>query len=350
MDNRSPFMTVSNNSQYNTTETTSAKSEFAWIRKVLYGAIACLIIAIILRQLTPTQVELQSIAIENFNKTKSIFDDVTYIGEPVIVPPNLPIGTAEIISIPDETMKNTFISMFSLTADPAPTTQTKVAQSYSNQKYQFYKSPERNYFQLSTKQPATSNVQVNTERAISVAQEIVNRIYPDANLEPIISDILTADTSSGESAVTSSNLATIVQIPFAPFIEDYPVYMGQNVTAPVTVWVDGANDIQKIKADTTYIKVTQGRTYRTLTYTQALANINDEKASIASAIYLDPGTVSYDIISSGKLLSAKIGYRVDALTNDVYPYYQFDGQLTDPNNQKYSASVLTPAIQTNFSN
>jgi len=345
-------MTATNNNRplaYTQLNDSPQLRQFGWTRKLLYLAVASVLIALLLKALTPTQVEEQAILQKNYNNTVSQFNNVTYSGDVVLIPKKLPVVETKTITIETNAFINTFLTNFSLTADPAPEKGSTYPQIYSSLDYKLYILPESNTFQLVSKNPPPSGV-VGEQKALATAQEIVDKLYPDAKLQPLLAHVSLGSSAGGEVVPTTSDKADIAAIPFTIQAANLPVYSGQSLNPVVVVWINSSNKLQKLQAETTYLSASAQRSYDTITYTQALRNINDDQASIASSIYLDPGQVSYDQITAGSLNSAGVEYHTDPETGEAVPYYRFSGDLTDAQNKTFQAEVITPAIQTKFSN
>lgn len=318
-----------------------------WTKILLLFVVLSLTIAWLFRVLTPEQVPPQAIVQSNYDDSTTTFNKVTYSGEPIVVPDTFPTGRGTQMIINSSDVAKRVSEKLGL--EKTESANPRITENFENSEYLLYFSSDENVFNLIRKPDLPSSNLTSTATALKIAQELVDTIYGVGVLTPVQSDIefLGAEEGSHYDKVSITD-AVVMKVPFGPQVGIYPVYLGQTLYHPITVWVNGKNTIQKANINLEYPTITTTTSLKSIPYTQALKNIEEGNASIITTRYDQAGYPSLQTITTGTIRSGKIEYRVDAETETVVPYYQFTGSLTNNQNQTFEATIITPAIQTKF--
>ena len=124
------------------------------------------------------------------------------------------------------------------------------------------------------------------------------------------------------------------------------MFLDRSLDYPVLVMVNAENQIQKAVFYPFFLDPKIDGQIKTIPISQAIANINSNRATIISSHYDGAEVESLDSIVSGALNTITIEYRISTDTKEIVPYYRFGGQLKNSIGQQFFAEIITPAVQT----
>ncbi len=313
-----------------------------WFRVTLIIAAVLLGAGYLFRLLTPTQVALQPTLETNYKGTLSSFEAITFIGNAPSIPNELAVATAENFApfdFEDRSTKQKIIERYNLQLHP------EVPTLWMSPSYALQVIEATGSYELSTLVPLPTGKLVDSLRAQQVATEFLNSVFPENNLQILTNKIVYREADVHGDIVEASD-AGLMEIPFGYSLEGYPVLLERSVLYPVTITINADNQLQKAVFQPFFLTPTVSGRIKTLTIPQAIANINDDRATIISSHYQGFESEALDTIQSGSLHTVTIEYRVSPDTKLIVPYYRFAGQLKNTADQEFFAEIITPAVQT----
>jgi hypothetical protein len=322
-----------------------------WPLLLASGSIVVLIIALVFRLITPKQVPAPPLIAANYDNSTTTFRNVTYVGDPVNTPPSLPTGVASLHKADHQHIMQTLINKFQL-QEVTNVSDASLPTLYTNHSLQMYYVSEMGVVQLSTHtipQIPPTDKAVATEYFVGLAEALAAELYPAVQLTALVNEIVYLQTDGPEYAEASPSDANLISIPLYDSVMNYPLYYSHNLYPPLTVVLDTSGTVQRLVAYTEYVSFTPERQFPTISYTQALAQINRGNASIATAWFEGRLDDSMSEVVGGTLRSIALEYRMDPSTQRTLPYYRFTGILVNKSGNPFDAEVITPAVQTNFS-
>lgn len=329
------------------TQESQQNSTSKWVRRLIIFTVIALVATQLFRWLTPEAIESDVVILENYDGSETSYSNIQYVGEAIAVPAQLPTGTATRTQLSASDFKQKIIDEFGLVLEPE--TEEGFGDVYSSTQFELYESPDHNYFQVTNKVP-TDAESIDTQTALQTAQTLADTLYPETTMSRVVSETEYLITEDGEYESTTPDEANVMKISFSSTVGNYPVYENQNVFFPLTVWINNEYEVERLIAFPYYYAVENSDSVPTLTYTQALSNIENDNASILDTHFLGAGFLTLNEISSATLSSGQVEYRFNMATQTAIPYYRFRGSATNAQSQEFDIDIITPAIQTNFSN
>lgn len=313
-----------------------------WFQLILIIAAVLLGAGYLFRLLTPTQIPLQPIINRNYQGSTSTFEKVTFIGIAPNLPAELSVGTAENfvpLNFEDRTVKEKLITRYDLQRHPA------VPTLWMSPTYGLQEIEETGSYELISQVFLPEGKLVDTVLARQVAQNFVDSIFPENNLQLLFNKIIYRHADVHGDIVEAQD-AELVEIPFGYTIDTYPIFLEKSLEYPVTVIINADNQVQKAVFHPFFLTPKIDGKIETLTLPEALANINSNKATIVSSRYEGFERESLEKIVTGSMSEITIEYRVSAETKRLVPYYKFSGSLTNDQGQEFYGEIITPAVQT----
>lgn len=313
-----------------------------WFQTTLIVAVVLLGAGYLFQLLTPAQIELQPTLNRNYQGSTSSFDKVTFVGIAPSLPAELSIGTAENftpLNFEDRSIKQKLVTMYDLQRHPNVDT-LWVSPSYTLQEIEATGS-----YELAKQTILPEEEIVDTTKAPQTAQQFLDTIFPGNNLQ-IIENKIVYKEADAHGDIVDATEAGLVEVPFGYTIDSFPVYLEKSNEYPVTILVNADNQIQKANFHPFFLTPKIDSKIKALSIPEALANINNNLATIVSSHYEGAESESLESITAGALNSLTIEYRVSVDTKRIVPYYRFSGQLTNDLGQEFYGEIITPAVQT----
>lgn len=320
-----------------------------WLKYLLALVAVSFFVVFVLRAITPqeqeqTIPESQMVA-RNLDGTQSDFQNIVFSGEPILPPKSMAVYQASVDRQKSrEILRNSseiLISSFNLTEEiPNERVVTFLSNSHT-----LYIDTELNEINFSKNVPELGG-RIDEQKALETASNFLQLVLPEISMQPIKQKTRYFAGGYHIEQVPKIN-ANFVEIPFAVFVDDMPIYFHQETSAPATILVDSKNQIQRAVIKIINFDYQQAATLETLEISQAIEGIN--QGSVGSLIMTteeSPVPLSLETIQKGSLLNVAIEYRLDPNLNLIYPFYRFEGQFTDKNGQMFEGELISPAIAT----
>lgn len=309
-----------------------------WVTYTLIGVAIALIVSAILNIMTPNEVNKTPLTTTNYDQTTSEFSNLTYTGSPIDIPSNFNIAQAS-ISDHKEELKNKLIQQFDLKQVQAFDVWTSAEWALT--------VDEENRFTLSSQEAALSLIRkITLSQATTVAQKFLDKFLPQYQVTSLPNQTEYFEGQYGDPAQTTSDKAQIIKVVFGYAIDQYPVFYKSSSDNFVEIFVDANGEIRKASFSTLDISLKEIDSKPALSPQVALQLVNQtNQAAIINTGYETPVELDLNTITSGKFDSVVIEYRVDPEQNLAYPFYRFNGFVTDSESQSLSAEIITPAIE-----
>lgn len=332
-----------------------------WIRTTIIFAALTLLIATIIRLITPTSIIAPTTITltTNLNGTSSSFNNIVYSGEIPNFPNQLPIG---VVGAGQVVATNTFITNLITTFNLTEIDNTNGIWSGRDYTLMLDKMDERysllrNSIDLTNAaegiNTTTNSVEAaliatyfNEDEVLANGNEIISSVFPNLSLQMISDDISYFYSNNSEPTPTNIENANQAALAFSYTINDIPVYFGNKFELPFSITIDTQYKLKKASFYPFFINFTLTENQQLLLPNEAVANINEKNlAAIISAYQDGPERVNWNQIESGQLNSVRLEYRYDKESGYILPFYRFTGILTTSNQRELTAEIITPAVQ-----
>lgn len=314
-----------------------------WLKILIWAAIIALSVSLVVRFITPNQVEPQPFATKNFDGSTSKISNITFDGDAPPLPAALPAGEATITYLNGSELEQQLVENFNLEqSEDDPTI-------WNSNEFSLNSADNMSRFNLSSNRSLPPSSTFNSlSELIREAKLIVDRAVPENNWQPRTDSVAYFTSDSFELAPATPKTATVIAIPFGNTFGDYEVFIGGSQSSPAVVWMEASGNLSKLSLRTELISVAQQRKYDVIPIGQAIQQIEDGNASIIDAREINFSRATIDVIKQAKFNTVVVEYRTDAETGQAIPYYRFSGEITNDQGQVLTADVITPAIQTGF--
>jgi hypothetical protein len=141
--------------------------------------------------------------------------------------------------------------------------------------------------------------------------------------------------------------ASVVLIPFAPLLDNLPVYYRNVSDWPYMVTINSQDELVRLEFFPLFFTFEPVGQRNLIGVERAIENINRNQGSIISGYQNDLTPLNWQAVTRGTLTQVSLEYRIDNETNLVYPFYRFSGQLINDQEQIIEAEVITPAVTVN---
>jgi hypothetical protein len=191
---------------------------------------------------------------------------------------------------------------------------------------------------LTTLSDTVSEKTISFTEADNIAQTFIRNIYnSDAfalavNLTPAIQ----TDTS--------------IDLAYSVHYHDIPIYDHEYPLSAITLQIDGDNTIAGALPASIMSAQPQEQEFPTLSINQALSNIKNNKAYLASYNDYNYGNLNSSFVENLSTLTnislstAVLEYRLNDAGDLAIPSYHFSGTANDTRGNKMDVDIITPAI------
>jgi len=331
--------------------TSDSDQKTMWPIYLVAGVIFIFFLVIAIKSLTPELVVIPEPDLNTNNNTApTTFTNMTYSGEN----PNFPIHLAVAKTVKSTTTESYVFDQ--LVSELDLKERTNANNVWNGPEYSLIKNASENRYSLSinsttdlfdSAQPE-NNEMFSKERAIKAANESINSLFPDLNLELQQNEITYIDGGyeyhSEDTEISSSTEMAIIR--FSPAIDGIPVYYQNNTGFPFQVTINNDYNVQKLVFNTFFDDFEHGNNIDLISINKAIDNINNDLGSLIWTDYQGSENISLANISAGQMDSVSLEYRVDESIGLSYPYYRFSGKISIPSHSKLNAEIITPAVET----
>lgn len=315
------------------------------VKAFLILVAVALIIGAILRILTPppTTIPQTNFVTTNRDGSNSIFSNIVYEGPDATFPNQLPIASAIASSTTARDIERLLIEKFELTPAREPQNLWVGIDFYLT-----YDRRQDRYLlhnQFANSRMETETQPVNKAQAIAAAQEFLQDIFPDTELAPLESEIAYYSSDHEHYEEVSENSAQQLNIPFAYLIGGYPLLYGKQSAFPFEVTVNNRNQVVQVSFAPQFLTIVPVEVVDLISVSEALRNINDRNlGSLVKAQSREVDELNLSSVNSGLLNRVSLEYRLDPDLKLAFPFYRFDGTITNRDDALLDASIITPAV------
>lgn len=297
----------------------------------------------IIRILFPPKVTIREspTVTRNADFSQTEFTSIRFTGELPVFPEELPVARISEQSISNQAAIDALINRYQLVRKSL---QIRIWAS-DNHLLTYDPSVDTYTFLVSEFNPEEVLPKVDRRIAVATAQEYLGILLPKNQLS-VLENAVTFHNLSQEITDSSEADATAVRVPFAPTINDIPVFFEKYADYPFVVIVDGKNEIRRVIFHPQLQKYETFDTLPLISIEQAFENMKQGKNAIITAKYLGEEPVELDELTSAELSDVRLEYRDDTGQGLIYPFFRFSGKATRTDGEGVELQVITPAIQT----
>lgn len=315
-----------------------------WLQWLGLGMVSFVLISSILRALTPPIEILPTPDIITTNKDGSVsqLNNIEYTGPTTNFPQELRVAQ----SSPQEEFEEYILDQ--LTKKYSLVERKNSPNYWIGPEYSLSKNKTENKYTLTLNSSAEKQTgSLSEEAVLQTAQKSINSLFPKMALTPVPhKSVLVQNLVEGDhDPLLEYSEAKIVVVPFTYMIDGYPVFYKNQDSFPFALAINTSYEIQKLEFNNFFIQLKTGNTLPLIPIETALENINNNQASIIYAVDREYQDFSKDTVTSGKMTSVSLEYRLDETTNIAYPFYRFIGTLTNKNGTVLEAEIITPAVE-----
>lgn len=297
----------------------------------------------IIRIIFPPKVQIRqsTLVTRNADFTQTEFTSIQYTGDLPDFPGELPVARLSPESISNQQAIDALINRYQLVRKSL---QIRIWAS-DNHLLTYDSSVDTYTLLVSGYDPEEIVPIVDRNLALASAQEYIDILLPNNQLS-LLENAVTFHRISQEITDASEGEATAVRVPFAPTINDIPVFFEKYADYPFVVIVDGKNTIRRVIFHPQLQKYETFDTLPLISIEQAFENMKQGKNAIITAKYLGEEPVELDDLSSAELSRVELEYRDDTGQGLIYPFFRFSGKATRNDGQGVELQIITPAVQT----
>jgi hypothetical protein len=319
-----------------------------WVWYLIGITAITLIAAAVIRQLTPQApvIPTTDFVLNNRDGSRTQFSNMTFVGTPPEFPKQISIAQVQPTDVTEEAIKNQLLQTYNLTAH------SKAPSLWINPPYSLSFTRSTHQYILLNNTPISSTsgqfTKINQTQAVQQAQQLLLQIVPNIPLVAQTESIQFI-ASEDETRNAPPTEAPLIEIPFAYAVDGYPVMYEKNTEFPFSVVLTASYDLKKLTFLPQFIAVKPLQKTSLISLDAAVANINSNKGSIIYSVSQGSPSFTLDSLSSGRLTSVMLEYRVDPTLNLAYPFYRFAGTAITSQNETVKIEVITPAVETTLS-
>lgn len=310
-----------------------------WIIRLAIFAGICILIATILRLLTPqtAPLPLTETTTTNLDGSQTAFEKITFTGSEPSVSRALPV-------VPVVSQENPAVGALvsNLNLKPVP----NVENIWQGEAYSMAVIQQTGFVSLGLNEHSEDDdkTPINVQAARQKAQEFIDTYLKNQNLELIEDETKYAIDDDGRPAEESNALyATYF---FSPKISNIPVKVGSVNQPSVRLTLNHSLEITSAQFFPISYQMGEPQTKNVISVKDAVANIERDKAAIVQVSQSEYRPVDLSRVVSANLTSVEVEYRPDAELKLVYPFYIFSGTAVDAGGAEITVQIATPAVAT----
>jgi len=314
-----------------------------WVTILLVFSLVGLIATAIFRLITPTEPVAPKTEFITTNQAggSTSFNNIRFTGSPPSPIESLPLATIQPSQTTLDYVREQLIANYQLQQVVG------ISGLWSGNTHTLSYNEEADEYLFYALDTLEDSLLTEPNLAIENAQAFVRATFPNL---PLVAQRESVTYFQGleELEETTRSEAMALEISFAYAVENIPVYIGHQRTAPITVVVNSLNEIQKVVFQPHFLTITPAEELsKVIDLSAALESINNrDEASIVSAYETTTGVFSLAEIQDGALDSVRLEYRADLESGLAYPFYRLTGELVNTDGQTIQAEIITPAVKT----
>lgn len=172
--------------------------------------------------------------------------------------------------------------------------------------------------------------------AIAVAQAFIRSNISENSVIPQIDSMIKTkyQTETNESYGTTLPGNSLFIIPFAQTTNNFPIFAETQAQQPIWIWVGPNYTVLKAEISADIIQTTQVGNGAPISFKSIKQLVTDGKGVVLEITDEGPTVPITKTILEATLTSATVEYRVDTVTNMLYPYLRFKGSAIFTDNSK----------------
>lgn len=314
--------------------------EMDFAKTALIVIIAILVLAAILRLLTPTPPSLPAsdFVFTNYDDTRTTFKKISFIGS-LITPPEefMTYQVGGEVGLAN-TVANSIIAKYSLTPEVG------VPNYWSGENAHLAYSPIDKRYSFSINSPNNhDSPMIVLSEAIRSCLNFYNQYQINLSLSAQTQDILHLSEKHVHGEVSPEE-ADVIQIPFTIKLGDQVLLEQNELNTAIVCRVNRDYEVIKMVFKETIQSFVSAQQLKSISLNQALANIERGNASIIDAYSEVVNNIDLNWIEKADLYDVKIEYRFDPKLGIAYPFYRFSAKLTNSAGVNIQAEIITPAV------
>lgn len=315
---------------------------FRWVWWLVAGAAVVLLIAGIIRVLTPAPVTIPKSDFQstNLNNTTTTFANIRFQGTIPEFPTSLSIARAIRTQQTLTELINELALRFKM--EPIP----ELTNGWASENYSLTIDPQDQSTILTQNEVLESDRIVDFDQALSVATETTSSLFPQIPLQPLKEQVIYSRGDVHMLEVVPAQ-ASEVLIPFAPLIDDLPVYYRNFTSWPFMVTINSQDELVRLEFYPLFFTFETIGQRNLISVERAIENINRNQGAIISGYQTDLTPLNWQAVTRGTFDTVSVEYRIDNESSLAYPFYRFSGQLINDEGQTIEAEVITPAVAVN---
>ena len=308
---------------------------------IIVLSVVALTVAAVLRLLTPPQetILVNDFATNNYDQTQSTFKQISFIGQPIIVPDNFHIYQAQNNTGAAQELAMRIVKEYQLSPEGSRDEYwLGEQQSVTKSNY------ENNYLFINITTENRNNVPLLTSEAVETCLNFYRKYEMLLGLQVQIDDIIYFNEGF-EPVEVDPNQAMLVHIPLTYVLNDYPLYLENHDDYPFFCRVNNYYELERVVFRDFFQTFQSVKEMPSLSIDQAVVNIKNGHASIIRAESRVAFIIDLNWIERAELTSVKIEYRYDEELKIAYPFYNFSARLTNSAGINIDANIITPAVR-----
>lgn len=307
---------------------------------LLLFTVIALLISAFLALITPKKekVAQTDFVTNNYDSTQSTFKKISFSGSEITLPEKMKIyKVAATLNLSDE-LAQKIINKYQLE-------ETELAENYwFKDEYVLRKNTDENRYSFDLKTEENQNqVNIVSAEAIQACLNFYLKYNPELSLVAQEEDLIYLQ-GDVEKYQAEKDTASVLYIPLTYELDGYPVFYQNENNHPFLCRVNNNYEVERVVFKDSFYSFEPATEVDSVDLNQAIKNIQNGKASIINAESKVVEVIDLNWINEADLYSVKIEYRYDSELKIAYPFYKFQGRLTNSAGINIDAEIITPAV------
>jgi hypothetical protein len=334
---------MNNTNKQNTQTNNTQRVKLKFWQYLLILSVTALVVSAVLKIITPQGAEVvikNEVFVKNIDKTESTFKKVVFSGERINIPESFNLYKISQTNISADLLANQIINQNSLIKDE------RVDNYWVGKNSALSKSLYENNFTYSEILNAQDNdVLIIKEEAVKSCLNFYSKHALDLGLIPQEDAIIFLSKGLEQEYVEEKD-AYYAQIYLSYELDGFPVFYQNEAEYPFFCKIDNNYNLERVVFKNFFYGFEIVESLSPLSIDQAISNIKKGTVSIISAESQITHIIDLNWINEADLYSVEIEYRYDDELKIAYPFYRFEGRLTNSAGINIQATLITPAVAT----
>ncbi len=334
----------------NTNSSKQNKKTKRWLIWLFVVLAVLLIVSAILQALTPKSPKIPASQLNkgSVDEIGTQYQQLEFVGQYPSKPATLPVAQSSLTDLKPQLIPQ-LVSQFNLRKSDSG--DLWLGDEFSFSLYDNQLELTRNYDQ---EQFQENEEKISLTEALATAQTFLSEYLPQYQVTPFTrnafflskTDIQFERSLEKKADSRPEKEAEIIIIPFNYGLAGYPIYYQDNFLPFVELVIGSGEGVIKASINTWGLDYQTISEISVLDIDQVVLNIvQNNQAEIVFYGQEYVGNISFAEISSGKLTTVQLEYRIDPDNNLVYPFYRFEGEFVNDEGREFSAELIAPAVE-----